>query len=177
VTRLGRPLVGIGVVSTLGLLASIVPFLWPAQDRMARADAVFVLSGDYGERLGLATELMARGVAPTLVFDGTRDRAIEDQMCAEDRQFEVVCLRPEPDSTREEARAGAALAGSRQWRRIIVVTSSYHVTRSRLLFERCFDGTVDVVGLRPAHDRAVFARLVMHEWLAVGHALTIQRGC
>ena len=46
----------------------------------------------------------------------------------------VVC--GEPSTTRGEARAVARLASERDWRRILVVTSSYHIPRARLIFLR-----------------------------------------
>lgn len=171
-------IVGAGTVVSLALAMTLVPFLRPASDDPRQADAVIVLSGDHGERLAVATRLLGNGVAATLVFAGTRDRVQEDVLCAAPPEgFEVVCLRPQPDSTRAEARASAQLAEQRGWRRIVVVTSDYHVTRSRLLFERCFDGQVDVVGGDSNHSVAVLARVVAHEWLAVGHALTVGRSC
>lgn len=50
--------------------------------------------------------------------------------------FEVVSVVPDPPSTRGEARAVARLARERGWRRILVVTSTYHVPRTRLIFRR-----------------------------------------
>src|SRR4051812_31216449 len=75
-------------------------FLWPASHRPTAADAVVVLSGDFGDRLTKALQLMRAGVAPTLVIDGEPDYARMAQLCTGDEPFEVVCLRPEPDSTR-----------------------------------------------------------------------------
>ena len=48
---------------------------------------------------------------------------------------------------RRVARAGSprSAAGAR----IVVVTSRYHASRTRMLFERCFPGEVRVVGARP----------------------------
>jgi uncharacterized SAM-binding protein YcdF (DUF218 family) len=49
------------------------------------------------------------------------------------------------DNTAAEASVTRALSSSRNWRRIIVVTSKYHTRRSRYAFQRAFQGTgVDV---------------------------------
>jgi len=176
-TRLLRVFAATTAVVTLLLLASVAPFLWPATDEVERADAVILLSGDHGERLPVAMRLIERGVAPTLVFDGTPDRALEEELCAHERRFEAVCLRPQPDSTRAEARAAAELAERRGWRNIVVVTSTFHITRSRILFNRCFDGTVKVVGGRRRQGVRALAGQVAHEWLGSVHALTLARGC
>ena len=153
-------------------------FAWPpSSSGPARADAVVVLSGDHGERLPRALELMRSGMAPTLVVAGEPDMVLTLQTCQEPQPFEVVCLRPRPDSTRAEARATGRLATSRGWERIVVVTTTHHQTRAHLLFRRCFDGKVDAVGADPPYDWRFSVRQVVHEVLGMGQALLLERGC
>ena len=45
-------------------------------------------------------------------------------------------------------RASRGSRASDGWRSVAVVTSTFHVFRARMLFERCFDGRVDAVGAR-----------------------------
>jgi hypothetical protein len=82
-----------------------------------------------------AVELAAQGVAPTLVVVRAEATAPE-LLTAPSLPFEVLSVVPEPSSTRGEARAVARLAAERDWRRILVVTSTYHVPRARLIFRR-----------------------------------------
>jgi uncharacterized SAM-binding protein YcdF (DUF218 family) len=138
---------------------------------------VVVLSGDHGERLRIALRLIREGVTATLVLDGTPDSPEALELCRERQVFEVVCLRPNPDSTRAEARAAGELAADRGWRSLIVVTTAYHVPRSALLFLRCFDGSVAVIGADPPYGWRRSFDAITHEWLALGHALTLDRGC
>jgi DUF218 domain len=159
----------------LGL--TFIPLVWPATDEPARADAVFVLSGDHGERLPIAMSLIEKRLVPALVFVGTVDRAEEDDFCASRPQVEFICLRPNPDSTRAEARAAAHLAESRGWRTIVVVTSNFHVPRTRILFNRCFDGNVRVMGGDPPYGGTRWARQLSQEWLKVAYTLTLARKC
>lgn len=144
--------------------------LWPADDETGRADAVVLLAGGDGERQAHALRLMESGVAPVLVVShGTE--------CA-GRPYEVVCFMPQPDRTQGEARGAARIARERGWRSLVVVTSTYHVSRSRMLFRRCFDGEVRVVGARPHTLRGYpGVRSVVREWLGFGHALIAERGC
>jgi uncharacterized SAM-binding protein YcdF (DUF218 family) len=166
------------VVLALFVAGTLVPYLWPETDDPSRADAVMILSGDHGERLPQALRLMDERVAPTLVFLGTLDRAMEDELCQGGRvPYEVLCVRPNPDSTRHEARAARDLVRKRGWRSIVVVTSTHHITRSSVLFRRCVDGTVDMVAGRPAFTTREMARQIRHEWLATVHAMVIDRGC
>ena len=160
-------------ITCLGMAATAKLFLWPASSVPRHADAVVVLSGDHGERLARALRLMEAGVAPTLVLDGEPDFQQVRDLCLGGQTYEVVCLRPRPDSTRAEARAAARLASDRGWRHIVVVTTTAHVSRAGLLFRRCVEGSVDMV---KAHRRP-HVRLVVHEWLGLVHALTLAREC
>src|SRR4029453_7455561 len=74
-------------------------------------------------------------------------RHATDAACArEPTDFEVICFTADPFTTRGEAQVGARLAAARGWTKLLVVTSDYHVRRARLLFSRCFDGSLVVVG-------------------------------
>ena len=106
-----------------------------ATDTPRRADAIISLDGDRPRRLRKAVELAAEGVAPTLVVVRAQAAAPE-LLKARELPFEVLSVVPEPSTTRGEAREVARLAGERGWRRILVVTSTYHVPRARLSFRR-----------------------------------------
>ena len=165
------------VVVLLVVTLNLIVFAWPRKSHPPQADAVVVLSGDHGERLSVALRLLREGVTATLVLDGTPDSPEVLRLCAEEQVFEVVCLRPDPDSTQAEARAAARLAADRGWKSLIVVTTAYHVPRSALHFLRCFEGAVDVVGADPPFGWRRSLNAIVHEWLALGHALTLSRGC
>lgn len=177
--RLRTVLIGAGLTMVLLALAGAwlaVSILWPRTDTARSADAVVVLSGDHGERLARAKELLAAGVAPTLVLVGTPDSAENLEMCDGRSAFDVVCLRPEPDNTRTEAAATAELARTRGWRELVVVTSEPHVSRSRLLFDRCFSGTLSVLGAKLETGAAAVRRARIHEFFGLVHA-QVFRGC
>lgn len=150
--------------------------IWPPTTVPVAADAVVLLSGD-GGRLPEALRLMDLEVAPTLVFVGEPDILAVVDLCRDAQQFEVVCLKPSPDTTQTEAQATGELARSRRWKSIVLVTSRYHLTRARLLFKRCFDGTVHTVGDPPGYGPAFARRQIVHEWLGLVHATVLARGC
>ena len=147
--------------------------LWPSTDEPGRADAVVVLAGGLGERLPAGVALVEDGVAPVLVLshgtDGCGDRRAG---------YEIVCFTPDPDRTQGEARATAALARERGWDTVVVVTSTYHAARARMLFERCLDAEVRGVGVDPPTRGGLPTPLnVLREWAGWGHALLAERGC
>ncbi|MDP8975147.1 MAG: YdcF family protein [Actinomycetota bacterium] len=171
--------VGVALALVAALAATTARlFIWPESGHAPRVDAVVVLSGDTGERMATARRLVEVGAAPVLVHAGTPDSQEVVRLCAGGGQaFEVVCLRPIPDSTRAEAQATARLAAARGWRSVTVVTSSPHVTRARLLFRRCFDAQVDVVAAWPPLSTRVWFGQLVHEWGGVIHALAFARSC
>jgi uncharacterized SAM-binding protein YcdF (DUF218 family) len=144
---------------------------------VTRADAVIVLSGSRFERLPKALQIMRRGVSPVLVISDGRDPRWHqaNRLCAGHGGFRTICFRPRPYSTRGEAREIARLARSRGWRTIVVVSSTYHVRRARMIFRRCFSGRVEMVGARPHFDS--FLNGAVYEWPKLLYAVTLGRGC
>lgn len=140
---------------------------------------MIVLSGSRIERLPKGLAVLRRTGARALVISGgfdprwkqaapyCRGRAL--------RPFKVVCFTPSPDSTLGETGGVARIAAGRGWRRIVVVSSTYHVVRARLLFRRCVDAEVAVVGARPPLRRWVTG--VVSEWGKLLYQLTLERDC
>lgn len=176
--RAGRWFLVLMLVVVVILVLLAVRLVWPHTDNPGRADAVFVLSGDHGERLSKAKELLGAGVARTLVLDGEPDSLEAKGLCeGHAAPFQVVCLTPRPDSTRAEAQAAGSLVGQQGWRRIVVVTTTYHVTRARLLFGRCVKGAIAMVGASPPYGRGEVLRQLRHEWLGLVYARLLTLGC
>lgn len=160
------------------LVATALLFVWPGEDAPKHADAVVVLSGSRTGRLDKGLALVRRRVAPVLVVSDGRDPRWPqaNRVCADRKlPFTVICFRPTPFSTRGEAEAITRMAAARRWRSIVVVTSTFHVTRARMLFERCFKGRLQVVGAR--YDLKRLPVEVFSEWGKLLYALTLRRGC
>jgi uncharacterized SAM-binding protein YcdF (DUF218 family) len=151
---LRRLLAALALLVALWLVAVAVLFVWPpANDTPpVHADAVVVLSGGRNSRLVPALKLVERGIAPVLAIsspfkDPRWTTAI--RLCNGETphpRFKVVCFQAVPYSTRGEAETVTGLAKHDGWNRLVVVTSTYHVTRARMLFRRCFHGRLWTVG-------------------------------
>jgi uncharacterized SAM-binding protein YcdF (DUF218 family) len=100
--------------------------------------------------------------------------AAQQTLCARARSR---CFRADPFTTRGEAREVARLVEANDWGSIVVVTSSYHVVRARLLYGRCLGGRVSVVGAEPGTPLSGLVRSIVHEWGGLAYALTFARGC
>ena len=171
-----RPLLLIALAAVAVLAIASVPlFILYDDDRVAKADAVIVLAGEK-RRLPIALELLQRDVAPVLVIsDGLDPRWTQaNRLCRYGDPERIVCLRPEPYSTRGEARMAARLARQRGWDSLVVVTSRFHLFRARLLFERCFQGRLALVGSPNPGWRLPLA--IGFEWAKLGRA-TVGRPC
>jgi hypothetical protein len=127
-----------------------------------KADAIVVLGGR-PNRLPVGLRLWRAEVAPTLVIFNASGEGDDEHLY----------VRPEPYTTRGEARATARLAREHGWRSIVVVTSSYHVPRARMLFRRAFDGEVRTASAQPTLWRLP-VDLVL-ELVKTVYALTLRR--
>ncbi|HEY2935786.1 MAG TPA: YdcF family protein [Gaiellaceae bacterium] len=153
--------------------ASVWLFGFPRTDPAGRADAVVVLSGSNHDRLPRGLALMRAHVAPVLVVsDGART---EPRLCGRRRPYRVLCVRPNPFSTRGEAEEIARLARARGWRTVDVVTSRYHVYRARLIIKRCFHGRLRMVASTPRAFEYVEGAAA--EWPKLFVAEALRRGC
>jgi uncharacterized SAM-binding protein YcdF (DUF218 family) len=173
--RLALALVALCVVALV--VSSAVLFVWPDQDSPTRATAVVVLAGSKAPRLNKALALMRRHVAPVLVISDGRVAGWPqaNRLCAGHAPFRVVCFRANPYSTRGEAEEVARLAAEHHWRSVVVVTSTYHVRRAKLLFQRCFKGRVETVGAH--YGASDIPAVLASEWAKLIYALTVAREC
>jgi uncharacterized SAM-binding protein YcdF (DUF218 family) len=169
------PLFGVWLAFALHL------FVWPRQDQPRHTAAIIVLAGNEEQRFSRALELAHAGVAPVLVIsDGVLSKwAPARKLCAHPRGhgFRVICFRPAPYTTRGEARGALRLAERYHWRSLLVVTSTYHVYRSRLLFKRCLDGQARVYATGSNSNRAWLPVNMASETFKLGLAQTLRRGC
>ena len=152
------------LIGALLLLVALVAVttrtvMFPREDSPGTADAIIVLGG-----LGSAA-VVQRALALAeaghsdhiLISDAFGGDTRPANLCARDvpvagTSIEVECFDPHPTNTRGEAEAIADFANSRAWSRVIVVTSSYHVSRARIQISRCYDGALAVVGAEQPMD-------------------------
>jgi uncharacterized SAM-binding protein YcdF (DUF218 family) len=140
---------------------------------------VVALAGGGGDRLPAAISLVEAGIAPMLVVSAAHD--LDQQAAARLRastcSFDVIWVRPFPESTVGEARMIRRLAEANRWGRVVVVTSRYHVARARLLIKRCVRQEVLIVPSIPRESVWGWAGHLVHECGGLIYALFVDRRC
>ena len=133
---------------------------WIVNDKPAASDAIVILGDDNygGDRATRAAQLFKDGMAPRVVASGRYLRpyasiAELEQHDLTDRSVPasaIVRFDQHAENTKDEAAALAQLISSRGWKRILLVTSSYHTRRARYICERTFpSGTILLVVAAP----------------------------
>lgn len=143
------------VLSPLILYVSLIAvggFLIVA-DPIQPVDAIVILSGDSGDRLGMAAEMLTRGYAYNLVITNT-DRTANRRLAREaealgfDRD-RIYITDLAVDSTLDESRAVLQFARDQGWSSFMVVTDPYHSFRTRFIFRRELRGSGVTISVRP----------------------------
>lgn len=156
-------------------------FVSPHVNKLEHADAVVVLGGPFVDgRLDYAKRLVDEQYADTLVISNGAERDDPTHWpCTgfESAAAAVRCFIPEPDTTQGEAREIRGYAEQYGWTKIIVVTSSYHVSRARMIIERCFDGQVMMTSPAAPHSFARIASEYLYQTAGYAKAWTVTTGC
>ena len=145
-----------------------------AEDPLQKADAIFVFAGTLAERPLEAADLYHEGYAPSIVITrATADQATFQLQrrgvrvpAAHDLTRDVLLQVGVPesalvtpsfvhDNTAEEARTLRELALEHGWRRVILVSSKYHLRRLTLAARHSLRGTnVEVLARGSRYDAA-----------------------
>jgi uncharacterized SAM-binding protein YcdF (DUF218 family) len=129
-------------------------------DPLQKADAIFVLAGTRAERLLEGYELYKAGYAPVIMLSPGRpepgeqvlkERGISFPLESEQQRDALLQIGVPPqaliadtgyvDNTAQEAELLRRYVQSRGWKRVIVVTSKFHVRRTSFAFRREMNGT------------------------------------
>ena len=123
----------------------------PHVNHPQQSDAIVVLGPpDDNGRIDTALALIDKHIANNLVISvGSPEQFHAKHLCTTPQQgFSVTCFEPDPATTRGEAEEVKRLASQHGWKSIIVVTSTYHISRARMIVKRCFDGKLYMVAAR-----------------------------
>jgi uncharacterized SAM-binding protein YcdF (DUF218 family) len=121
---------------------------WIVDESPQTSDAIVILGDDNynGDRAAQAAELFKAGWAPRIVasgrylrpYAGIAELESHDLAAHGVPESAIVPFAHRADDTREECTALGQLISSRDWKRILLVTSNYHTRRSEYICERAF---------------------------------------
>lgn len=133
-------------------------FLWIQED-LSPADIIYILGGDYEQRIPHAADLYKRGLAPRIViprehfipankngghFSDTSSRLLQEAAVPENAIF-MWRVDEGVSSTSDEMRALALYVQTfSQTSKVLIVTSAYHTRRAKYTAERMLPSNVAV---------------------------------
>jgi uncharacterized SAM-binding protein YcdF (DUF218 family) len=142
-------------VLVIWLLGCYLVLVEPTVNKPTKVDAILVLGPpDVDGRAEAAYALARAHYAGTVVVSVQSDlqQQVKGACRNQNPGYQVICFQPQPGTTRGEAREIGRLARAHHWHSIIVITSTYHISRARMIIQRCLPGTVLMVAApgRPA---------------------------
>ena len=118
-------------------------------DKLEKADAIAVFSGDSGARTERAVELLKEGYGDYLILSG--GKVYDDVTMAELMKNNAIKLGvdeskilidDEASTTNENAEFTTNIIEENNFKSVIVVTSDYHTRRSKLAMEKALENTL-----------------------------------
>jgi uncharacterized SAM-binding protein YcdF (DUF218 family) len=130
-------------------------------DKCPQADAIFVFGGMLGlrgypgdgiawneaaERFGKAVDLYKARRSPVLVLSGGAERyeggpdegeLLKAHAITLGIPARAILVTPETFNTKDEAKQLCQLAEANQWKRVLIITSAYHMPRAMQLIAGC----------------------------------------
>lgn len=133
--RLISALLLVGLAWVVGLAAFIADLPKPSQGPLGESDGVVVYTGGGGARIAAAMSLLADGAGKRLLISGvnrgTSKERLSDLWPGAPEMFECcVDLGHEARSTEGNAAEAAQWALAHDFRKVILVTSDYHMPRA-----------------------------------------------
>lgn len=154
---------------------------------LEKADAIVLLSGSYKERAPAVLELVRNGYADKVLLTNEGDVGgwspkynrnlsqvewVEESLVASGVKREQIFKLPGyVDSTMSEAVEASRYVQQKGMKKIIIVTSDYHLTRALWAFRKAFDGYAAELMVYPAVSGAPkvetriveFAKLIYYQ--------------
>jgi hypothetical protein len=136
------------VLFVVWVIGGVFVLVRPHVNHPQHSDAIVLLGPpDVNGRLEAARGLLDQHVADTLVISLNSPKQWRArELCAHPPAgTHVSCFHAVPATTRGEAEEIRRLARQHGWKSITIVTSTYHISRARMIVKRCFNGRLDMV--------------------------------
>lgn len=165
----GAAAITVGALVVAFILVGLPLYVFPTVDAVpAQADVVYVIGPPTPARIALARELIETGAADEMLISMPGD-ALAEGTPSRGRFSacnlpggDVLCRAPDPATTQGEARLLAETAQEQGWDSAIVITMTPHVSRARMIIDRCFDGELT---MRAVSDQPSGLGSWVHQYL------------
>jgi hypothetical protein len=178
----------------LVVAAGIPLYVLPSADEAGAVDVVYVIGPPTDARMDVALDMVADGDAGALMVSLDPEEAEEwpeaARVCAGESSGEassessadlpadlpVLCAKPDPFTTRGEARELEAQMATHGWDSAAVITFTPHISRTRMILERCDTGDVAVVNSGESVDPWYWVYQYAYQTAGYAKAFILQ-GC
>ncbi|SMH34776.1 hypothetical protein SAMN06295885_1029 [Rathayibacter oskolensis] len=136
----------IAVAVTCGLVAvaGLPVLVFPSVDPLERSDVAVVLGPATPERVALAHSLVTDGTVSGIVISTVGDEDARPIECRPPGSG-IVCIHAVPFTTRGEADGIRLLASEKGWRSLVVITSTPHISRAKVVFDSCTEQRISML--------------------------------
>ncbi|MCS3779468.1 YdcF family protein [Tsukamurella ocularis] len=173
----------LAVVVALATVGSVGYLLFgrDSGDPLRKVDAIIVLGGEHDGRERYGVRLAQEGWSKNVVLSnpyGHADRTMQELCGTRIGEVTVTCEVPVPSTTRGEAIFTERLARQNGWSSVMVVSWSYHLTRSRYIYSNCFSGdtVMRAVPREYNYGPADWELIYLYQFVGTAKAV-IQGGC
>ena len=139
------------------------------------ADAVLALGG-LGLTAVYAERLQQEGVVRDVVVSDPYRSGTAPQVTRLCGLPRVTCFVPKPSTTRGEAREFGRLARANGWDDVLVAAPTWHISRARLIVDRCYSGRLRMVDPGIQANRWDWPLLYAYQTAGFAKAAVL-RGC
>jgi uncharacterized SAM-binding protein YcdF (DUF218 family) len=182
--RISRPwrylFIAVCILLITWLVGGYFVVVHPVTNILRQADAIVVLgSPDVDGRQSYAFTLAEQDYASTIAISVGSRRQLDFKTACHNppNDLTVLCFVPNPPTTKGEAHQIRTFAAQYHWKSVIVVTSSYHISRARMIIGRCFGGDVMMSAPAAQHSIGTIAYQYVYQTAGYLKALTVDHGC
>jgi len=147
IKRIGKCIIlflGVIIIALACLIArppwSLLAKLLVVDDRPEKVDVLIALSGD-SEREIYAAELYKLGFAPRIIMSGRGGGQMAKRAVSTGVKERDILIEDKSESTYQNAVYSRDIVVARNFKSAIIVTSPYHMRRTKLVFGRVFRNT------------------------------------
>ena len=133
----------------MGIIGANLGKFLVQSDKLEKADAIAVFSGDNGPRTEKGVELLKEGYADYLILssgkvydDVTMAELMKNHAIKLGVDESKILIDDESATTNENADFTADIIEENNFKSVIVVTSDYHTRRSKLAMEKALENTL-----------------------------------